>query len=303
MQVRLITTAAVVASLVATFALRDAQAYDYTAPVVFHTVANFDPANGVVPFPNNLLFNGTTDLTLNIPVDPTAADAGPKLAMNALDGFSTSAPWSMTFSQPITPSTLVGGQTVRMFEVTLSGPAAVSPAVKRELASPQEFVVASAPSDTTGRTLAIVPTKPLKQMTSYMAVVTNGVSTASGPVRGSFTYQLGERTSPLCTGGQSTLPALSAAQACALEPLRQLINSQEAAAASAGVAPRFDRDVVGRDDAEHHSEPAGDRKRDRGSRRRRPRMSRRPARRLRISVSACRRSPTSTSARSTCRTT
>ena len=236
MQVRLITTAAIVASLVATFALRDAQAYDYTAPVAFHTVANFDPANGVVPFPNNLLFSGTTDLTLNIPVDPAAADAGPKLAMNALDGFSTSAPWSVTFSQPIVPTSLVGGQTVRMFEVTLSGPGGGVTGIKRELTSPQEFAVASAPSDVTGRTLAIVPTKPLKQMTSYMAVVTNGVSTASGPVRGSFTYQLGERTSPLCTGGQSTLPALSAAQACALEPLRQLINSQEAAAASAGIA-------------------------------------------------------------------
>ncbi len=236
MQVRLITTAAIVASLVATFALRDAQAYDYTAPVPFHAVANFDPANGVVPFPNNLLFNGTTDLTLNIPVDPTSATAGPTIALNALDGFSTSAPWSLTFSQPIVPTSLVGGQTVRMFEVTLSGPAGGVTGVQRELASPQEFVVASAPSDTTGRTLAIVPTQPLKQMTSYMAVVTNGVSTAGGPVRGSFTYQLGERTSPLCTGGQSTLPALSAAQACALEPLRQLINSQEAAATSAGVA-------------------------------------------------------------------
>ena len=97
MQVRLITTAAIVASLVATFALHDAHAYDYTAPVAFHTVANFDPANGVIPFPNNLLFSGTKDLTLNIPVDPSAADAGPKIAMNALDGFSTSAPWSVTF--------------------------------------------------------------------------------------------------------------------------------------------------------------------------------------------------------------
>ena len=186
MQVRLITTAAVVASLVATFAMRDAQAYDYTAPVPFHTVANFDPAHGVIPFPNNLLFAGTTDLTLNIPVANPANFADPQVALNALDGFSTSAPWSLTFSQPVDPATLVGGQTVRMFEVSLSGPAGGVTGIKRELASPQEFVVASAPSDATGQTLAIVPTAPLKQMTSYMAVVTNGVDTVGGaPVRAS----------------------------------------------------------------------------------------------------------------------
>src|SRR5450759_1052500 len=176
MQVRLITTAAVVASLVTTFAMRDAQAYDYTAPVPFHTVANFDPALGVVPFPNNLLLTGSTDLTLNIPVANPNNFADPQVALNALDGFSTSAPWSMTFSQPIDPTTLVGGQTVRMFEVSLSGPGGGVTGIQRELASPQEFVVASAPSDATGRTLAIVPTSALKQMTSYMAVVTNGIN-------------------------------------------------------------------------------------------------------------------------------
>ena len=238
MQVRLITTAAVVASLVTTFAMRDARAYDYTAPVPFHTVANFDPAHGVVPFPNNLLLTGTTDLTLNIPVADPTNFADPQVALNALDGFSTSAPWSMTFSQPIDPTTLLGGQTVRLFEVSLSGPGGGVTGITRELASPQEFVVASAPSDATGRTLAIVPTRPLMQMTSYMAVVTNGINTPAGaPVQSSLTYRLAERTSALCSGGQSTLPALPAAQACALEPLRQLVNSQEAAASSAGVAP------------------------------------------------------------------
>ncbi|HEY6544892.1 MAG TPA: Ig-like domain-containing protein [Dokdonella sp.] len=236
MQVRLITTAAVVATLFASFAAH--ADYDYTAPVQFRTVANFDPANGIIPFPNNLLLNGSTDLTLNIPVSDASDFSDPKVAMNALDGFSTTAPWSAGFNAPIDANTLAGGSSVRVFEVTLSGPGGGVTGVTRELESPQDFVVALAPSDTTGRTLAIVPTHALKQRTSYMAVLTNGIKNAAGgSVRGSLTYLLSQMTTPLCVGGQSTVPALDAARACALEPLRQLTNSQVAAAAAAGVAP------------------------------------------------------------------
>jgi pimeloyl-ACP methyl ester carboxylesterase len=236
MQVRLITTAAVVASLFVPFAAR--ADYDYTAPVQFHTVANFDPANGVIPFPNNLLLSGTTDLTLNIPVEDASDFSDPKVAMNALDGFSTTAPWSAGFTAPIDASTLAAGSSVRVFEVTLSGPGGGVTGVTRELESPQDFVVALAPSDASGRTMAIVPTHALRQRTSYMAVLTNGIrNAAGGSVRGSLTYLLSQRTSPLCVGGQSTIPALTAERACALEPLRLLTNSQVAAAAAAGVAP------------------------------------------------------------------
>ena len=234
MQVRMITTAAVAVALFGSLAAREARAYDYTAPVPFRTSASFDPANGVIPFPNNLLLLGTTDLTLNIPVDPNAADAGPKLAMNALDGFGTTAPWSTGFSAPIDAASLAGN--VRVFEVTLSGPGGAVTGVVRELASPQEFVAALAPSDTSKKTLAIVPTRPLKERTSYMAVLTTGIKNAAGgSVRGSLTYLLSTGRNPLCVGGHSTNPALADAQACQLEPLRQLNSSQVAAATAAGV--------------------------------------------------------------------
>jgi len=239
MQVRLITAAAVASLFLTVCTVRDARAdYDYTAPVTFHTVASFDPANSVVPFPTNLLLSGSADLTLNIPsADPTDF-SDPKVAMSALDGFSTVAPWSTTFNAPIDAASLLPGQTVRVFEVTLTGPGGGVTGIERELASPQEFVVALAPSDTTGRTLAIVPTAPLAPQTSYMAVITTGVKDAGGgAVRAALPYLLAERTSPLCSGGASTVPALPASQACALEPLRQLVNSQEAAATAAGVAP------------------------------------------------------------------
>jgi dienelactone hydrolase len=232
MKVRSIAVAAVASSLFAAFGI--ANAYDYTAPVPFHPVATFDPANGIVPFPNNLLLLGTTDLTLNIPVDDPGNFSDPKVAMNALDGFSTVAPWSTTFNMPIAASSIAGN--VHVFQVNLSGPGGAVTGVVRELASPEEFVVALAPSDATGRTLAIAPTKPLQPMTSYMAVLTTGIEDATGePIRASLPYLLAKRTSPLCSGGASTVPALAADEACALEPLRQLTNAQEAAAAAAGV--------------------------------------------------------------------
>ena len=213
-----------------------AYAYDYTAPVPLHTIANFDPSNSIVPFPIDLLRQGSKDLTINAPVPTNAAQAGPVLALNALDGFSTTAPWSTSFSTSLTASSVVGGSTVRVFEVSVDPATGAVTGVKNELKSPQQFVAVLASNATTGSTLAILPTAPLKQLTSYMAVVTNGITNSTGaPIRSSLIYGLAKRTSPLCSGGASTLPALPAAEACALEPLRQLVNLQEAAASKAGV--------------------------------------------------------------------
>jgi pimeloyl-ACP methyl ester carboxylesterase len=211
--------------------------------------ARFDPSNAVVPFPTNLLLQGTTDLTLNIPVANPANTGDPAVAMNALDGFGTVAPWSTTFSTPPKASSLLGGQTVRVFEVQLTGPGGGVTKVVRELASPQEFVVAVASTDSTGRTIAIVPTAPLRQLTSYMAVLLGDGGTGTPPaqrvpsitdaagndVTSDQTYFLGKRTAPVCVNGHSTISLLPPEVTCALEPLRQLINSQEAAAASVGI--------------------------------------------------------------------
>ncbi len=221
------------------------------SPVTAVITASFNPSTGVVPFPTNLLLSGTTDLTLNIPVADPTNYGDPKVALNALDGFSTVAPWSTTFSTPPDPSTLIGGQTVRVFEVTLTGPGGGVTSIVRELQSPQEFVVAVAPTDTTGDTIAIVPTAPLKQLTSYMAVLLGdggqglppaarvpSITDASGnDVTADLAYFLAKRTSPLCVNGQSTLSLLPASTSCALEPLRELVNSQEAAASTAGINP------------------------------------------------------------------
>jgi pimeloyl-ACP methyl ester carboxylesterase len=199
--------------------------------------ANFDPSAGVLPFPTNLLLSGSTDLTLNVPADDPTDFTNPAVALGTLDGFSTTSPWSFTFSQRINPATVIPGSTVRFFEVQFVFGTIAVQGINRELVPGQDYVALVAPSDPTGRTVAIVPLRPLDEMTGYMAVVTNGirdtVGTAATPAQ---TYFLTQRRTPLVTqGGVSTEPLLDDATARALEPLRQLTNAQEAAAASAGV--------------------------------------------------------------------
>ncbi|MEO8672234.1 MAG: Ig-like domain-containing protein [Tahibacter sp.] len=205
------------------------------SPVTAVITARFDPATSVIPLPNNLLLSGTTDLTLNIPTTATSF-GDPTVAVNTLDGWSTSSPGQVQFSASPKATSLVAGSSIRVFEVTLTGPGGGVTGVTRELASPADYVVAKPTSDAAGRTVAIVPTKPLKQLTSYMAVVTDGVTDDAGnDVTPDQTYFLAKRTSPLCVNGASTDPLLPTASACALEPLRQLTNSQLAAAASQGI--------------------------------------------------------------------
>jgi hypothetical protein len=213
-------------------------------PVTGVLTACFDPGNsnavgtpcrGAVPLPNNLLFSGTTDLTLNPPVVNPANFGDPLVAISALDGWSTVAPWTFSFNAPPAPATIAAGSSVRVFEVTLSGPGGGVTGIVRELTPNTQYVTGVVPSDPTGRTIAIIPTAPLKQLTSYMAVLTTSIRDARGnDATPDQTYFLTQRTAPWCVGGVSTDPLLPSSS-CALEPLRQLTNSHLAAAAGAGI--------------------------------------------------------------------
>ena len=147
--------------------------------------AVFDPTTGALPTPNNLAYLGTADGTLNPPVaDPT--DFGdPRVAMSALDGWSTVAPMVTTFSAAVNPATVVPGQTVRVFKVTLSGHGGAVTGVERELTPGAEFVAMMNPADPTGQTLVIMPTAPLAGSSHYAVVLTNAIeaSPAGGLVR------------------------------------------------------------------------------------------------------------------------
>ncbi len=147
--------------------------------------AVFDPLQSKIPLPNNLLFNGTQDLTLNIPVADPDNLADPAVAMNMLDGFSTTEATVVNFAQNAdgTSLTLLDASSVelqnnvRFFEVTRTLEGAIT-GVIAELDATQ--VRASViPADPTvsanGTSIAIVPVQPLKESTTYMALITNGV--------------------------------------------------------------------------------------------------------------------------------
>ena len=208
--------------------------------------AAFDPAAGVIPFPSNLLFAGSTDGTLNIPVPDPDNAADPRVALNALDGFSTVAPLTARFSGALQAATIKAGGTVRVFEVALVNPfldpTTATPfaiaGVKRELRAGDEYAAALAPADSGRTTLAISPLRPLAAKSGYLVILTDGIQDSGGfSASPSPTYRLAKLTTPLVNAdGSSAIPGLSDAQARALEPIRRLTNNQEDAAASQGIA-------------------------------------------------------------------
>jgi len=207
-------------------------------PVTATITAQFDPSNGVLPFPNNLLLSGSGDLTLNPPVEDPTDFGDPAVALSAMDGFSTVAPWSFSFDKAIDPASVVAGSSVRLFEVQLVFGTIAVQSINRELTPGVDYVAVPASASS----VAIVPTTPLEEMTAYMAVVTNGITDQAGnAATPSQTYFLAKGTSPLVDpAGVSTEPLLPDSSAQGLEPVRQLINAQEAAAASQGI----DRDDI-----------------------------------------------------------
>ena len=199
--------------------------------------ADFDPSNRVFPLPWNVLFLGTTDFTLNLPVDDPNNFGDPLVALNAIDGFSTTEKWVTTFSatpNALDPASIVPGQSVRMFEVsTVFGTIVTVSGIVRELTPGVEYVT----TVVNGNVLAIIPLTPLREMTTYMAVLTNDINdTAGNDATPDTTYFLSQRqTSWVDENGNSTYSLIDAATAQTLEGLRQITLSQEAAAESIGI--------------------------------------------------------------------
>jgi hypothetical protein len=175
--------------------------------------ARFDPANSVIPFPNSLLFAGSEDGTINIPVaDPDAPGSASTVALNQMDGFSTTAPIVAQLSREVDPATLVLGSTVRVFEVATVESGGVAQ-VLNELGAAEVFVTQS------GSNLVILPLQPLREKTDYMVVLTDGIQDAAGvPLAASLPYRL--------VKGSTVLENAAAA----LEPVRALTGSMLAAA-------------------------------------------------------------------------
>ncbi|MDJ0807756.1 MAG: Ig-like domain-containing protein [Gammaproteobacteria bacterium] len=183
----------------------------------------FNPAEGQIPSATDLLFLGSTDGTLNIPIDPLVDSEGEQLlkaTLNELDGFSTTSPITVEFSTTLDPASVTAGGTVHLYEVTTTSDGAVL-GVTREL-SADEYVTTLSGENL--EILVMLPLVPLQEQTSYLVVFTSGITDAAGAATKADTvYRVLKSTEPL-TG-----------ELAELEPLRLLTQTFEAAAASQGI--------------------------------------------------------------------
>ncbi|ASG66192.1 alpha/beta hydrolase [Idiomarina piscisalsi] len=203
----------------------------------------FDPSNGEIPAPTNILLSGSVDGTLNIPVADPSDTANPQVAINGLDGWGTHSTLAFNFSLPVDqngeqvsvdPASVEAQGAVRVFKTVQGGtpvsegcaaanPAAVC-AVTEELQHGTDFTVKA-----TGEgSLAVVPLRPLASATGYLVVLTDNIQDSLGRrVKASQTYTLMKE--PVSEAPASDDPSAQSLQA--------LINSYEGALAQFGVDP------------------------------------------------------------------
>jgi dienelactone hydrolase len=155
-----------------------------SAPTPAVTAALFQPAQGIFPFPNDLYFSGTLDGTLNI--QPANALIPNQVGLNALDGWSTTAPIRVRFASAIDPTSFTPSN-VRVYQVTTSANKAVS-GFTRALIFGTEYTVGVATDAVVGNTvLEIRPVVPLVPSAgqaptgvAYLVLLTNTIRMANG---------------------------------------------------------------------------------------------------------------------------
>lgn len=193
-------------------------------PVKRYARVSFDPANGVVPLPNDLLFLGTPDGTLQIPAEVAGVPyTDPEAALGALDGWGTTQPIQLNIEllDDVTIDTASASQAgaVRLFAVTLGG--ALSP--DAECSAAPSLSVCKMGDELTwgvdfittvsGNTVIAQPLKPLPATSGYLYVVTNQLLDSDGRViEASETYKqlkLDINTKPLPEGSSRDLQALT----------------------------------------------------------------------------------------------
>ncbi len=161
------------------------------APVLFDSVAAYDVETGNLPYPNDVYFSGSADGTLELDTD----DGSPLGdAVATLDGFSTIAEILFPFSEALDATSLVGDQSVFLFEVTTDPDTREVTGVVGALVPDTDYALglanfATAISGpeipqpiTTGddSLLEIQLLRPLAEKSSYLVLVTDGVQGSNG---------------------------------------------------------------------------------------------------------------------------
>ncbi len=190
------------------------------------TAALFQPAQGVFPFPNDLYFSGTTDGTINI--QPANALIPNQASLNALDGWSTTAPIRVRFGGALNPASFSAAN-IRVYEVTTSNTTKAVAGFTRPLTYGTDFSAGVATDTGIGPTILeirpLVPLTPSSGTTApsvgYLVLLLNGITMASGaPATADRDYAaiktaLGNPPlSPASQAGCATLPNATMQGAC-----------------------------------------------------------------------------------------
>lgn len=189
-----------------------------------------------IPYPNNALFSGTTDATLNIP-NPSAAPF--VTAANLTDGFSTSASiftdvlgavdfttaddGILIFEADASPRFLVYGEdfvvqpSIAMAQVSGTGHAVGTCAAST---SPAKFM----PISEQRSRLLIEPLKPLNPSTTYIVAVTRGLRSRDGvPATPSEFFPIVNSDTTVPNQTAPVLALLNGTQRATLEALRSTL--------------------------------------------------------------------------------
>ncbi len=123
------------------------------------TEAEFSTGAFSVPFPSDVFmtYAALNEFALidggapgaeftNTPILPSAEDASdtgdPVVAQGFLDGFSVTSPMQLDFTHNLDPTSVVGGQSVRVFEIAISPPSlsVANPAIVAPIAMPAQII-------------------------------------------------------------------------------------------------------------------------------------------------------------------
>lgn len=206
---------------------------------VLGTTAIYSPSTGDIPLPNDLLFLGSLDGTLNPPLPANPGQAAVAAALSSLDGWSPVARWTLAFSAAIDTGTVQPGQTLRAFRVStatdqvpIGGPvSAVLGELEGTLADPLTGLPLDPDADfllrfaADARSIEMLPLRALAPETTYLVHLYGAVLDAEGePVTRSVVYAAAAQSQPLSPFDP-------------LAPVQVLVQAMHAAAASQGIAP------------------------------------------------------------------
>lgn len=143
----------------------------------------FQVAQGLLPYPTDLYFSGTTDGTLNI--QPANSLIPAQAALNSIDGFGVNTPIRARFSGAVDAASL-SAASVRVVRVNIDNATKATVGVAGVLVPGVDYTVGLATDTGVGNQIVeIRPLRPLVPSTGgtnngYLVLLTNGITDAAG---------------------------------------------------------------------------------------------------------------------------